>query len=127
MKLWRLAATAVAVSAVLLAWCTGCSGPGRQERASALCAKATGTASHVVASFATTVGEVVSWKAGPGEQPALASWGTYAASDFAAWCWLGTTDNKGDVVATSEGKPDVTFAQGDFAAMPPSQDGPAIP
>lgn len=125
MRLWRLAATAVAVSAVLLAWCTGCSGPGRQERASALCAKATGTASHVVASFATTVGEVRSWKVGPGLQPAAAAWGGYPAGDFAAWCWLAISGNSGNVVATSDGKPAITFATGDFAAMPPGPDGPA--
>jgi hypothetical protein len=132
----RTVATAVALSAalagtvtaaVLLAACTGSSGPSGHERASALCAKTAGTASHVVASFATTVGEVRSWKAGPGQQPAAAAWGGYSAGDFAAWCWLGTSGNSGNVVATSGGKPAITFATGDFAAMPPSPNGPAVP
>lgn len=130
----RSAATAVAMSAALagtvaaaalLAACTGSSAPSSQERASALCAKAAGTG-HVVASFATTVGEVRAWKVGPGQQPAAAAWGGYSAGDFAAWCWLATSGNSGNVVAISGGKPAITFATGDFAAMPPSANGPAV-
>jgi hypothetical protein len=129
----RTAATTAALSAalagtvLLLASCTGGSAPSSQERASALCAKAAGTASHVVASFAATVGEVRSWKVGPGQQPGAAAWGGYSAGDFAAWCWLATSGNSGNVVAVSGAKPAITFATGDFAAMPPSPDGPAVP
>ena len=133
----RRAATAAAMpaalagtvaAAVLLAACTGSSAPSSQERASALCAKAAGT-SHVVASYATTVGEVRAWKGGPNERPAAAVWGRYPAGDFAAWCWLATSasGNSGNVVAISGGKPAITFATGDFAAMPPSANGPNVP
>lgn len=134
MKLRRRTATSLppaalagtVMAAVLLAACTGSSGHSSQERASALCVKAAGTGSHVVASFATTVGEVRSWKVGPGQQPAATAWGGYPAGDFAAWCWLGTSGNSGNVVATSDGKPAVDFATGDFAAMPPNPNGPAV-
>jgi ABC-type phosphate transport system substrate-binding protein len=132
----RSAATAVAMSAalagtvaaaVLLTACTGSSAPSSQERASALCAKAAGTG-HVVASFATTVGEVRAWKVGPAQHPAAAAWGGYSAGDFAAWCWLATSasGSSGNVVAISGGKPAITFATGDFAAMLPSANGPAV-
>jgi hypothetical protein len=115
-------------AAALLAACAGSSAPSSQERASALCAKAAGT-SHVVASFATTVGEVRAWKEGPNQRPAAAAWGRYPAGDFAAWCWLATSasGNSGNVVAISGRKPAITFATGDFAAMPPSANGPSVP
>jgi hypothetical protein len=116
----------VVAAAVLMTACTGSSGPSGQERASALCAKAAGTTSHVVASFATTVGAVRSWRGGPGLQPAAAAWGHYPAGDFAAWCWLGTGVDSGNVVAVSDGKPAVGFATGDFSAMPPGPNGPAV-
>ena len=64
---------------------------------------------------------------GPGQQPGAAAWGGYSAGDFAAWCWLATFGNSGNVVAVAGAKPAITFASGDFAAMPPSPDGPAVP
>ncbi len=135
----RSAATAVTMSAALtgtvaaaalLAACTGSSAPNNQERASALCAKAAGSG-HVVASFATTVGGVRAWNSyGPGQQPRPVAWAGYPASDFAAWCWVatsGNSDNSGNIVAISNGKPAITFATGDFNVMPPEPNGPVIP
>lgn len=99
-----------------------------QDKATALCKSITTSAHHLVASFPTTVGQVRTWRVGPGNQPGYVPWATYNGTGFAAWCWIDTIGmDSRSVMAASPGKTTITFVTGNSAALSPNPDGPAVP
>lgn len=106
--------------ALLLAGCTS-SGPAPIE-AERLC-RAAYPDGEVTAAYGTTVAEVRTRRAGPGQTPAGGAWpGTDGATD-AAWCWVTESDEKW-VAAAVEGEAPFVFVRGN---LPPTSGGPQVP